>query len=116
MVYTKNGTISTIKYDDTWEEIDDELVETPYGAMLKSYVESEEYKDFLKIQELDKLRLRRERECFSVINQNFIIDGKSVTWFDTLTEEQKTEASIWVHSWRDVTDTLVVPDKPSWLK
>lgn len=64
---------------------------------------------------LERLRTIRELECFSVINQNYIIDGQSKTWFDTLTEEQKQEASVWVQGWRDVTETKVVPTKPSWL-
>lgn len=64
---------------------------------------------------INNLRLKREAECFSVINQNFIVDGKSLSWFDTLNEQQKTEASEWVQKWRDVTETKIIPERPLWL-
>lgn len=114
--YRKDGRISNFQVDETWEEFEDELVATPIGERLKSEVETEDFKNLLKKYELGQLRSRRESECFSIINQNFIVDGKSVTWFDTLTEKQKVDASIWVQQWRDVTETNVIPDKPEWLK
>lgn len=64
---------------------------------------------------LDNLRSTREQECFAVINQIYIVDGVAKSWFDTLTEEQQAEANIWVQAWRDVTETLVAPTKPSWM-
>lgn len=64
----------------------------------------------------EELRIRRQNECFDILNQNYIEDGKSVTWFDTLNEEQKKEANDWVQAWRDITETFVVPEKPIWLK
>lgn len=67
-------------------------------------------------QLISRLRMQRDEECFSVINQNYIVDGKSATWFDILTEEQKIEANEWVQAWRDVTKTKQVPEKPSWLR
>ena len=65
---------------------------------------------------LQALRERRNVECFSVINQNFIIDGESKTWFDTLTKEQKVDAENWLQQWKDVTLTKIIPEKPNWLK
>ena len=65
---------------------------------------------------LQELREQREVECFAIINQNFIINGQSKTWFDTLTDEQKVDAEQWVQAWRDVTETKIIPEKPSWLK
>ena len=62
------------------------------------------------------LRIRRDGECFSVINQNFVVGGKSLSWFDTLSDEQKVEANEWVQKWRDVTKTHIVPEKPKWLQ
>lgn len=61
------------------------------------------------------LRARRQAECYSIVNQNYIINGKSVTWYDTLTAEQQADAMAWVQAWRDVTATKVVPTKPAWL-
>ena len=57
---------------------------------------------------IEDLKSRRERECFSIINR-----GKA--WYDTLTEEQYEELQVWYQAWLNVTTTLVVPDKPSWL-
>lgn len=54
------------------------------------------------------LRRRRERECFSVVNR-----GKA--WYDLLTIEQEAELKEWYHAWLNVTDTNVIPVKPSWL-
>lgn len=65
---------------------------------------------------IPNLRSQREVECFSIINQIYIVNGKSATWFDTLTEEQKIEAEQWLQAWRDVTETKVIPEKPVWLK
>lgn len=56
----------------------------------------------------DKLRERREKECFSVIN-------RGVLWYDRLTKAQINELYHWYQRWLDVTITGVVPPKPSWL-
>ena len=54
--------------------------------------------------------MRRQREiiCFSVINR-----GK--LWYDKLTEAQLEELDAWYNAWLDVTETLVVPETPSWI-
>ena len=54
------------------------------------------------------LRRRRETECFPIVNRGQL-------WYDTLTEEQKAELKEWYIAWLDVTDTLVVPNKPNWI-
>lgn len=58
--------------------------------------------------EIDLLRVRRETECFSIINR-----GK--LWYDKLTEEQIKELDKWYHEWLDVTKTQTIPEKPTWL-
>lgn len=55
------------------------------------------------------LRRLRERECFSIVN-------RGVLWYNTLTEEQRLELDVWYKKWLDVTETMVIPEKPSWLK
>lgn len=60
------------------------------------------------MDELERLRTRREWECFSVINR-----GK--LWYDNLTEQQYQELNQWYHAWLDVTITKVIPNKPQWL-
>lgn len=59
--------------------------------------------------ELDKLRQQREVECFPIINRGQL-------WYDTLTSEQRTDLQSFYRAWLDVTETKVVPTKPSWLK
>lgn len=60
-------------------------------------------------QVLNNLRMKREIECFSVIN-------RGVLWYNMLTEEQRLELDIWYKKWLDVTETMVIPEKPSWLE
>lgn len=55
-----------------------------------------------------KLRERREKECFSVIN-------RGVLWYDRLTKAQINELYRWYQQWLDVTITGVIPPKPIWL-
>lgn len=79
-----------------------------------------------QIQELSKpskeellslLRLRREMECFSIVNRGQV-------WYDNLTQIQKEEIKLWYRNWLDVTDNYcdginidtIIPNKPIWLK
>lgn len=59
-------------------------------------------------REIENLRIMRENHCFSIINRGQL-------WYNTLTESQKTELDAWYHAWLDVTETKVIPTKPSWL-
>lgn len=74
-----------------------------------------EYSDYIEIvkrkdeQIISDLRIRRESECFLYVNRGSL-------WYDTLTEEQKAEFQEWYEAWLNVTETLVEPTKPEWLK
>lgn len=57
---------------------------------------------------LDEYRDLRKRECFSVID-------RSSLWYKTLTEEQVSELQVWYDAWLQVTETMEIPEKPSWL-
>ena len=57
----------------------------------------------------NSLRERRERECFS------ILDNRSQLWWNKLTEIQREEIEAWYEAWLEVTETKVIPEKPSWL-
>lgn len=57
---------------------------------------------------LSALRLKRQSECFAIINRGQL-------WYDTLNETQKAELSNWYRAWLDVTETKVEPTKPEWL-
>jgi hypothetical protein len=63
----------------------------------------------LRIAKLEKLRVRREQECFSIINRGSL-------WYATLTDEQVEELNKWYQNWLDCTETLEIPEKPEWLK
>lgn len=65
-------------------------------------------KQELAEKELNDLRERREIECFPYINRGEL-------WYDSLTQEQRIELSVWYHAWLDVTETRIIPTKPSWL-
>lgn len=54
------------------------------------------------------LRRRRSLECFPVINR-----GK--LWYDLLTMEQEAELKQWYEDWLNVTESRVIPVRPSWL-
>ena len=54
------------------------------------------------------LRLLRDKECFSVINRGWI-------WYSCLTLTQWRELRTWYLAWLNVTTTLTIPDRPSWI-
>ena len=58
--------------------------------------------------EQTSLRERREQECFSVVNRGWI-------WYSSLTLAQWRELRSWYLAWLNVTDTKVIPERPSWL-
>ena len=58
---------------------------------------------------LTELREMREKECFKIINRGML-------WYNTLAEDQVAELGQWYQDWLDVTDTLVIPTMPEWIK
>ena len=63
-----------VKYN---HELGLELEFSDEGIIAREHIESEE-------EQIEKLRIKRERECFEIINR-----GK--LWYDSLTEEQIEE-------------------------
>ena len=59
-------------------------------------------------RKLVDLRHKREKQCFSYINRGYM-------WYNKLTDAQKNELDAWYQAWLDVTDTMVVPETPTWL-
>lgn len=59
-------------------------------------------------------RHQREIVCFPIINRGTI-------WYNTLTQEQKDELSIWYQDWLDITVDInleempIIPEYPNWL-
>lgn len=70
--------------------------------------DTEQETTLLNAAELEKIRVQRDRECFSVINRGQL-------WYDRLTEKQSIELDEWYQAWLDATTTRVVPKKPAWL-
>lgn len=92
-------------------EIDDNIREKIHSEFPEGrnwrYVDGEWILEELLSDEI--LRSRREYECFSYVNRGGL-------WYDLLTEQQKQELKEWYQAWLDVTNTKVIPEKPSWLK
>ena len=57
----------------------------------------------------DEFRLRRETECFSVVNRGQL-------WYEGVSITQLLELRQWYKAWLNVTETMVVPEKPAWLE
>ena len=82
--------IATIPFNSNWRYINGEFV-------LQDLVDTETLKN------------RRQKECFN------IVDNRSPMWYNHLTAEQKAELDDWYQAWLDVTETHIIPTKPSWL-
>lgn len=105
------------KFNENCQEMEreDYHIRNGYNGALffEDYMETDEYKEKARLysdyRTLYDLRRRREEECFSIVNRGSL-------WYDTLTEEEKTELAGWYRAWLDVTETLTVPDLPIWLE
>lgn len=103
--------LDSIEVDENLIDIQDfeENFESYYyenGTLIKSYIREEE---LVIERQKDELRIQRQRECFSIINRGQL-------WYNSLTEEQLNELNIWYKEWLNVTDTFIIPTKPSWLE
>ena len=109
--YGTYGTV--IRYDDPNRE---QLVKEAY-AFLETHDDAQVVDNNITVtinqiseeEVLERLRSRREHECFPYINRGDL-------WYRTLTESQKSELDTWYKAWLDITKTKVVPAKPSWLE
>lgn len=119
MDINKTWTISEIR--DNWKAFDEwqkyckaqgYVICSEHSVTQAHLRNSEEHLLCTRRQYLRKLR---EKECFTLLNRNYIINGKSIAWYDALTEEQRADITAWVQAWRDVTETLIIPEKPKWL-
>ena len=63
---------------------------------------------FVSEADRDRVRTMRNDECFSVVDRPL--------WLDSLSEEHLVEIKEWYRAWLDAPNTMVIPEKPSWLK
>jgi hypothetical protein len=59
-------------------------------------------------ENIEHLRNIRDFLCFRVVNRGGV-------WYNTLTEQEKTELMEWYLAWLNITETKVVPKEPEWL-
>lgn len=71
--------------------------------------DSEHNEALLTEAKKDEFRMRRETECFSVINRGQL-------WYEGVSIAQLLELRQWYKAWLKVTETMVVPVKPTWLE
>lgn len=69
---------------------------------------SEAYNAHVTEELKSEYRHRRETECFSVINRGQL-------WYEGVSITQLLELRQWYKAWLNVTETMVVPEKPAWL-
>ena len=98
-------------------------VETPEPADLEQFAQRsyayrvdggqlvydpQEYETHQTEEQKEEYRRRRETECFSVINRGQL-------WYEGVSLSQLLELRSWYKAWLNVTETMVVPEKPTWL-
>ena len=98
--------------DDTAIEVDRETLQqigiTKCFDVENNCVIDYDNTEDLRKEQLQRIRSRRESECFSIINRGEL-------WYKHLTEEQIEELDTWYQSWLDAPETLIIPEKPEWL-
>lgn len=67
-----------------------------------------EYETHVTEEQKEEFRRRREIECFAVVNRGQL-------WYETISLQQIIELRAWYKAWLNVTQTMVVPEKPAWL-
>ena len=101
-VYFRDCTIEVEVDDETYEKLSQYSFYTNWKYVDNEFV-------IVKLEDDSILRERRQRECFD------IIDNRSALWYKHLTDDQMNELNAWYEAWLKVTDTHIIPTKPSWL-
>ena len=71
--------------------------------------DAEAYERHVTEETKEEYRQRREKECFAVVNRGQL-------WYEGITLQQMVELRRWYKAWLNVTETMVVPEKPAWLE
>lgn len=75
------------------------------GALL---YDTDAYQQHLDEELKAEYRQRRETECFAVVNRGQL-------WYEGISIQQLLELRQWYKAWLEVTETMVVPEKPAWI-
>ena len=89
---------------------DEEATKISFQPLGKLWQYDEKQQAFKLVNGFDEseFRLLRDDQCFSIIN-------RSPLWYNSLTDQQRTELQDWYQAWLDVTETKQIPEKPDWL-
>ena len=92
-----------------------EVIDVPYQPAKEAWDEYEDIQVYISYTEeeleqikADSLRKQRESECFPIVNRGAL-------WYDKLTEEQRSELSVWYEAWLDAPATGEAPVLPAWI-
>lgn len=98
-IYIKGNDYATFQVDETWQETDDEIVETPIGTQLKSYTLTAEYQQrvtqYQKSQQIAQLKKQLADTDYQAIKyaegqiseQDYAeIKAQRQTWRDEINE------------------------------
>lgn len=69
----------------------------------------EELTETSTVEETREVIRTKRASCFDVVNRGLI-------WYETITPDQKAELIGWYQAWLDAPQTLIIPEKPTWLK
>lgn len=99
-LYKKGKDFATYQVADDWQEIDDEIVETPLGAQLLSYTLTAEYQlkvtQYQKAQQIAQLKKQLADTDYQAIKHS---EG-------LITEEEYAEMKAHRQAWRDEINEL----------
>lgn len=56
----------------------------------------------------EEIRRQREDQCFPYINRGTL-------WYESLTQDQRTQLRQWYQAWLDAPETMTIPEAPEWL-
>lgn len=80
-----------------------------YKAVNNSLTFDYQKEEVIELEErIEELRDMREKECFSYVD-------RSQFWYDSLSQIQLDELHTWYDAWLNVTETMIIPERPTWL-
>ena len=104
--------VGSIEVDDLSIEDIEHFIEHSSAYCIidgKVKLDSNRLKEIENEKENQVLRRKRGEECFHYVNRGNL-------WYENLTDKEKKELSEWYQAWLDVTDTKVIPERPSFIK